>query len=461
MSAYVEDTIAAIATGAAPGAVSILRLSGRDAVPIAGRILRTRGGAPARLGPEGSHRAIHMRVERPADARVLDDVLVVPMLAPRSYTGEDVVEIHCHGGRVVSDLVLRASLAAGARAARPGEFTERAYLNGRLDLCQAEAVADVVTARSEAAVHAARRQLDGDLSARILDARAGMLDARALTEAHLDFPEEDLPAGAEAELSARTATILTQLEELAATYERGRLVRDGIRVVLAGRPNVGKSSLMNALLGRDRALVSATAGTTRDYLEEPLSVAGLPVLLCDTAGFREARDDVERAGVERTVARLEEADVVLFVADGSEALTAEDEELYRRLADRRVVGVRNKADLEAAWTTPEGPWRLPFVPISALRSEGLEDLARAIEAHLPTTTEGSDGLVVTSARHFECLRRAAEHVTRAVRILGGQGELELVAAELQQACQALDEIVGRSDIEDVLDRVFSRFCLGK
>lgn len=461
MAAYVEDTIVAIATGAAPGAVSILRLSGRDAVPIAERILQTRRGAPARLVPERSHHATHMRLVQPSDARVLDDVLVVPMLAPRSYTGEDVVEIHCHGGRVVSDLALRASLAAGARGARPGEFTERAYLNGRLDLCQAEAVADVVAARSEAAVHAARRQLDGELSARILAAREQILDARALSEAHLDFPEEDLPSGAEAELLGRTGAILRQLEDLAATYERGRLVRDGIRVVLAGRPNVGKSSLMNALLGRDRALVSATAGTTRDYLEEPLSLAGLPILLCDTAGFREAGEEVERAGVERAVARLEEADVVLFVADGSEPLTAEDEELCRRLEGRTVVGVRNKADREAVWTTPEGPWPLPFVPISALRSEGLEGLEHAIAARLPTTADASDGVVVTSIRHFDCLRRAAEHVTRATQILEGKGELELVAAELQQAGAALDEIVGRSDIEDVLDRVFSRFCVGK
>ena len=402
-----------------------------------------------------------MRLVQPTDARMLDDVLVIPMLAPRSYTGEDVVEVHCHGGRIVSDLALCASLAAGARGARPGEFTERAYLNGRLDLCQAEAVADVVTARSEAAVHAARRQLDGELSARILDARGGILDARALTEAHLDFPEEDLPAGAEAELRARMGTILSDIERLAATYQRGRLVRDGVRLVLAGRPNVGKSSLMNALLGRDRALVSATAGTTRDYLEEPLALAGLPVLLCDTAGFREAEEDVERAGVDRTVAQLAEADVVLFVADGSEPLTAEDEGLYRRVEGKTVIGVRNKADLEPAWTAPEGPWPLPFVPVSALRGEGLEDLQGAIVARLPTTADDGEGAVVTNARHYVCLRRGAEHVTRAGRLLAEQGELELVAAELQQASQALDEILGRSDIEDVLDRVFSRFCVGK
>lgn len=457
MSAYVEDTIAAIATAAGPGAISILRVSGVDARAVAAKILRIEGGGRLDLGPADSHRARTARLVRPDDASAIDECLVIPMLAPRSYTGEDTVEVHCHGGSLIGRLALRAALAAGARAARPGEFTERAFLNGKLDLCQAEAVADMIDATSEVALESARRQLAGELSAAILAARDQILDARALVEAHLDFPEEDLPAGVETELTSLLGDIAKSISELAETYDRGRALRDGLRVVLAGKPNVGKSSLLNALLGRERALVSEEAGTTRDYLEEPLALGRHQVLICDTAGVREADGSVERAGVERTREQIEAADVVVFLADGSSPLDDRDRALRTDLDDKPTIWVRSKSDLPAAWSE-EG--EIPWLAVSAQTGAGLDGLVDAVTQALPSTPT-AEGLVVTNARHFDGLLRCGAALEKASDLIRGGQELELVASDLQQSCAALDELVGRSDVEDVLDRVFSRFCVGK
>ena len=379
------------------------------------------------------------------------------MLQPRSYTGEDTIEIHCHGGSLIAQLALRAALAAGARAARPGEFTERAFLNGKLDLCQAEAVADMIEATSEAALDTARKQLAGDLSAAVLAARDRILDARALVEAHLDFPEEDLPEGVESELSTGLGKIRTSILGLAETYERGRALREGLRVVLVGKPNVGKSSVLNALLGRERALVSEEAGTTRDYLEEPLALGRHQILLCDTAGVRDAEGSVERAGVQRTREQIELADVVVFLADGSQPLDRRDKRFMVEVGDKPTVWVRSKSDLPAAWQR-EG--ETTWIDVSARAKAGLEKLTEAIAQALPTSSL-EEGLVVTNARHFEGLDRCRKSLESARRLVLEHQELELVASELQHACSALDEIVGRSDVEDVLDRVFSRFCVGK
>ena len=464
MAAYLEDTIVAIATAPGAGAISILRLSGRDAVQIASAILDRREGAgPLEFDRGESHRARRAQLVRTSTREGIDDVLVLPMLAPRSYTGEDIVEVHCHGGRVIAALALESAMSAGARSARPGEFTERAFLNGRLDLLQAEAVADMIAASSAAALRAAHRQLGGDLSGRVLEERDRILDTRALVEAHLDFPEEDLPSGVEEELRREILAAHERLGRLAASYDRGRLVRDGVRVVLVGRPNVGKSSLLNALLGRERALVSAEAGTTRDYLEEPLAIGDLEVLLYDTAGIRDGRSKVERAGVERSTERMQEADILVLVLDGSKPLQPADEEIWAQAQERPVVLVRNKADLPAAWT--EAPFargnRTEPIAISATEKTGLSALTAAIDGAAPTATVGDDELVVTNLRHHDGLLKSVGHLQIASELLGNERELELVAAELQLACHCLDELVGRSDNEDVLDRIFSKFCLGK
>lgn len=462
-SGYVEDTIVALATAPGTGAIAVLRLSGREAVPLAERILCTRGGGrPVRLTP--SHRARRMELRHPESTDALDEVLVLPMLAPASFTGEDVVEIHCHGGHLVPDLALRAALAAGARLARPGEFTERAFLNGRLDLCQAEAIADLVQASSEAGLTLARNQAAGLLSQEILSIREILLDARALTEAHLDFPDEDLPADTLAELSEAIARADGRLAELAASYARGRLARRGARVVLVGRPNAGKSSLMNALLGRERAIVSAEAGTTRDYLEEPLAIGALRVLLIDTAGLRATETALEREGVERSRRLLEVADLAVVLLDRSEPLEAEDHRVLALTAGRPRILVRSKADLPARWQEAELALGESAVEVSASSRSGLDALTERIAAALPLA--GADGasepIALTRARHHTAVSAARRALESARGSLARGGtSLDLVSCDLQTACNELDGLVGKSTSEDVLDRIFRRFCVGK
>lgn len=457
-----EDTIAAIATPSGSGAIGILRISGKGAREVAAAVLRSDAGEPPDLRPEHSHRARRAKLVDPRSDEVLDEVLFIAMWAPRSYTGEDVVEIQGHGGSVLSRAAIGAALAAGARTANPGEFTQRAFLNGRIDLCQAEAVADLIGATSESGLKAAARQLGGQLSARLLALRERILDARAIVEAYLDFPEEDLPDGVEAETLGLLAETRAEIDALAASFARGRLVREGVSVVLAGRPNVGKSSLLNALLGRDRALVSATAGTTRDYLEEPISLGGVGALVCDTAGIRTEAGDVEKAGIARSATKIEEADVVLAILDGSEALTAEDAQLADRLGRRPVVAVRSKADLARAWTDEEMPAGLENpVAVSATAGTGIEELTKRIIEELPDFRDGEDRPLVTNARHHEGLERASGFMGSAQALLAEGGALELVAADLLASCSALEELVGASDHEAILDRIFERFCVGK
>jgi tRNA modification GTPase len=470
MPAYVEDTIAAIATAEGPGAVAIIRLSGHDALEIARRVLRGRKGLPLDLSR--SHRARRGTLVDADNGETLDDVLVLPMRGPRSYTGEDVVEIHCHGGFLVPRLALGLLLRAGARGARPGEFTERAFLNGRLDLCQAEAVADLIGATSQAAARRARRQIDGVLSATIADLGERVLDARAVAEAHLDFPEDDVPVESVAELRDAVDDCRHAVAQLAATYDRGRLSRDGIRIVLVGKPNVGKSSLLNAILGRDRALVSDSPGTTRDFLEEPASLGSLAALVCDTAGIRPAHDAIESAGIARTMARIEGADVAVIVLDGSQPLDELDAAVVDATAACRVrLLVRNKADLPAAWMPVEMFHRLETAGFSgrlvdevcARDGSGVERLCRAIRDALPEAELGDleERPMVTHERQYAALARSVDHLDAAKLELAADCRLEIVALQLQSASVALEAVLGVTTAEDVLGRVFSRFCIGK
>jgi tRNA modification GTPase len=433
-------------------------------VPIARRILRAAGDGSRPVDLSRSHRARRARLQRPDDAAAIDEVLVLPMLAPTSFTGEDVVEIHCHGGALLSDLALRAALAAGARAARPGEFTERAFLNGRLDLCQAEAVADLVTASSEAGLSIARRQLAGLLSDELLCIRDLLLDARALVEAHLDFPDEDLSVDAQGELAGLLTTAHDRLERLEASYTRGRLAREGARVVLVGRPNSGKSSLMNALLGRERAIVSPEAGTTRDYLEEPIALGTMRVLLTDTAGMRAGETTIEREGVERTRAHVAAADVALVLLDRSRPLNGEDREVLAISAGRPRVLVRNKFDLAAVWPASELGGEGPIVEVSARERTGLEELCRLVQIALPAgePAGANEEVAVTRARHHAAVAAARRAVASGRAGLQRAGAaLDLISADLQVACTELERLVGMSTPEDVLDRIFRKFCVGK
>jgi tRNA modification GTPase len=443
------DTIAAVATPPGRGGVGIVRLSGPGVRTLAQGLL---GTVP---------RPRHATLTRFRDAagEAIDEGLALFFPAPHSYTGEDVLELHGHGGPVVLETLVARAVALGARRAAPGEFTQRAFLNDRLDLAQAEAVADLIDAGSREAARAALRSLQGELSVRVQHLAAALTDLRVHVEAAIDFPQEEIDFLADAELAARFATLQERLGETLASARQGRLLRDGMTLVLAGRPNVGKSSLLNRLAGYEAAIVTPVPGTTRDVLRERIHLEGMPLHILDTAGLREGRDMVEQEGIRRAQAEMQRADRVLFVIDSASDPEgrAFTEERQRLPADVPVSLVFNKRDLV------EGP--LPKgaearVGVSAQTGEGME----ALRAHLRQVmgySGGGSGDVSARARHVEALTRARAHVEEAERQLTESRAGELVAEELRLASAALGEITGQVTTEDLLGAIFSSFCIGK
>jgi tRNA modification GTPase len=452
------DTIAAIATPLAESALGILRLSGPDAVAIAGRFFCP----AAALSAASSHTLHHGWLVH--NGRKLDEVVVGLFRAPTSYTGEDVVEISCHGSPAVLREVLRWLCDGGARLARPGEFTERAYTRGRIDLAQAEAVASLIGARSVHAAESAAQQLSGGLSDRVKTLRQGVIDLLADLEANLDFAEEAHPNVSTERLSSDLGAIHADLKSLIDTSLRGRALRDGIRVVLTGRPNVGKSSLFNAFLAQNRAIVTDVPGTTRDTIEEQLDWSGQPITLIDTAGLRKSGDAVEKIGKERAREALSRADVAVFVVDASTHLTDEDRDIAHVLGAKAVVGALNKKDRGVMVT-----WQhlLPLgirsaVAVSAVNGNGLDELQRAIVSAIPASPDKSEGgLVVTNERHAERLSDAAEACAAALAALQEKRSEETVAIDLRRVAGSLAAITGEDVGEAVLDSIFRRFCIGK
>lgn len=456
-----DDTIAAIATAPGEGALGVVRVSGPAAFAVAERVFRpARGG-----GRWEGFRARYGWAVHPRSGEVLDEVVALAMVGPRSYTGEDVVEFSCHGGPVVLRRVLEAVLAAGARLAEPGEFTRRAFLNGRIDLAQAEAVIDLIRARGEWARRAALAQLGGALSRRLREVREGIVRCLAHVEALLDFPEDEVEAWGEAELRARVEELAAEVAGLSAGYEAGRLVREGVRVAIVGRPNVGKSSVLNALLGEDRALVTAVPGTTRDVIEEGLVVEGVPLVLADTAGIREAGDEVERLGIERAREVLRDADVILLVVDAAAGWTEGDEAVAGLVDPERAVIALNKVDLGRPRVERAVLERLfagrPVVEVSALEGRGIEELRRLLARAAWSGVAPREGLLVTRARHRDALERCREGLERAGAALREGLPADVVAAELRRAAGAVGEITGETVDEAVLETVFREFCLGK
>ena len=434
----VRDTIAAVATPAGRGGIGVVRVSGNSVPAIASQV----------FGPLPEPRHATHAVFRDARGEALDEGIALYFPAPHSYTGEPVLELHGHGGPVVMQALLAACLDAGARLAEPGEFTRRAFLEGKLDLAQAEAVADLIDAASREAARSALRSLTGEFSAAIAALQAGLIDLRALTEAMLDFPEEDVDALHREDADAQLAAVRDALEDVLAKSRAGSLLRSGIHVVLAGRPNVGKSSLLNRLAGEERAIVTPVAGTTRDALREPIQIEGVPLILVDTAGLRSSSDMVERLGIERTQRELERADVVIAVLEagrGEQTLEGLPESATR-------IDVYNKADLAPGFVAPQGR-----VSVSAKTGEGLDRLRKAILDAAGWSSSG-EPVFLARERHLRALQHAREHLAAAAR---ESRRWELFAEELRLAHSSLGTITGEFNADDLLGEIFSRFCIGK
>ena len=457
---YTDDTIAAIATPPGHGGIGIIRVSGRLA-PSIGAALFVRSHDGERWV---SHRLYHGHVVD-AEAAIVDEGLAVLMRAPHSFTGEDVVELHCHGSPVVLRRVLASVLGSGTRLAEPGEFTRRAFLNGRIDLAQAEAVIDLIRARTAAAATLAAEQLSGHLSTYVSDMRDRVIRLKALLEAQIDFSEEDFEVSVE-ELLASIDGCVAPIGALLQTYQHGKIIRDGVRVAIIGKPNVGKSSLLNALLGEERAIVTPVAGTTRDAIDEAVDLEGVPVTLSDTAGLRDAdaADAVERLGMERTAGRIAEGQLLLTVLDASQPLDAQDQSVLEAHADAAQVIVLNKIDLPQA--TAETDVRRfanshPIVSVSATQRMGLIDLRRVLLEQITTGATVGNTPVLISLRHVDALTKARDSLLLARASIVAHRPPDLVAVDVQDAIDHIGAVTGAIASEDVLDRIFSEFCIGK
>ena len=470
----IEDPIAAQATPPGEGGIAVVRISGPDALQVAEQIFRKPTGSHIDINSTCTH-TIHYGYVTDEQENKVDEVILLIMKSPRSYTGEDVIEFHCHGGPIPVQSVLRAVFNAGARPAEPGEFTRRAFINGQLDLTQAEAVADVIESRSRTSAKLALQHLEGDLGEKISDLRNRILDIMARIEVVLDYPEMDIQQAQRKEMTEELTSLSENLRHLIDTASAGKPFREGVKTVILGRPNVGKSSLMNALLKRERAIVTDVPGTTRDLLEEMIVVDGIPLVVIDTAGIRSDAGRIEQMGVDRARDAAENADLILLVFDDSEKIRPADKALCEWIGqlnlDASIVPVINKIDLQQnsfnfqqASKLLQDSSNVPrSVKISAKNREGLNELIEiisreVIKGDLPPAGEG---VVVTNARHENKLRQAEEAVKEAISGLNSQIPIDLVNIDMREALQALGEITGETATRDLLERIFSDFCLGK
>ena len=457
---YKEDTIAAVATPVGEGGVAMVRVSGPDAERIAAEVFARSQG---RNGKLRSNTLYHGTIRDPKTDNVLDEVMLAVMRKPRSYTGEDVVEIHCHGGVFLVRQILGLILSQGARHAEPGEFTKRAFLNGRIDLAQAEAVLDLIHARTDKAVQLAHNQAEGGLSKWVRELREDLLEILVQVEAAIDFPEEEIELLQRPELIQKVGALQSKISEIIDTYEWGKLFREGARVCICGRPNVGKSSLLNALLGEERVIVTPVPGTTRDVIEESINLKGLPVVLWDTAGIRETSNEIEKIGVALSRQHLEKADAVLVVLDGSEYLTDEDRALLKLSAGKKSIIVVNKNDLSQRLDLDEVATlgtEAQVAAVSAKTQTGLAELSNSLR-ELLLGSPSEPAIVLTNLRHKSALVRSKESLCRSVMTLKQCRPPDFVAVDLNEAREALEEVTGLINNGDILERVFSNFCIGK
>ncbi len=445
-----RETIVAIATPPGNGAIGIIRLSGPGSRTLLARLWR---GAPV-----DSFRPNHVYFGKinGLDGEALDEAVCLYWQAPHSYTGEDVVEIQAHGGYRLLETILENLVRAGARLAFPGEFTRRAFVNGRLDLAQAEAVADLINAQNSEAARLAERQLSGELSRMVGRLRNNLVVMRAQLEARIDFPEdEDVQGLRYDEIGERVGSVEKEIEKLLVTYREGRAYREGIRVAIVGKPNVGKSSLLNALLNEDRAIVHATPGTTRDTIEETLDLGGLPVRFIDTAGIREGREPIEEEGIRRTRERIASADLVLAVFDASCPWDKEDDQVREAVGGREFLFVCNKQDLPVVFTPPAAS-----IPVSAKTGDGIEALKQAIRSRF-VSNRPTDGVVLTNLRHKLALEAGLAALRNVKESARQKMSLEFLASDLLIAANHLGEITGEITTDQILSEIFAKFCLGK
>lgn len=453
-----QETIVAIASAIVPhqGSIGIVRLSGNTALNITKKIFIPQGKPSWK-----SHQILYGYIQQPDTQQIIDEVLVLLMFSPRSYTREDVIEIHCHGGIIPVQQVLELCLELGARLANAGEFTLRAFLNGRIDLTQAESISEIVGAKSPQASHVALAGLRGKLAQPIREMRHSLLDILAEVEARIDF-EDDLPPLDEAQIRQDLEASITKVKQILATKDQGELLRSGIKVAIVGRPNVGKSSLLNAWSKSDRAIVTDLPGTTRDVVESQLVVQGIPIQVLDTAGIRETEDTVEKIGVARSLQAVSQADLILFTIDASTGWTTEDEEIYRQIKDLNLILVINKTDIASSEGVKYPDEITQIVPTAVALNQGISALESAIINTIKkgeTTAQDLD--IAINQRQAAALTRTKIALTQVQETMENQLPLDFWTIDLRIAIQALGEITGEEVTESVLDRIFSRFCIGK
>lgn len=445
------STVVALSTPRGRGALAVIRLSGPQAIVIAQQMARIEAFEP---------RCATLTRLRAGD-EVLDQVLLTCFPAPHSLTGEDVVEISCHGSPAIVRRIIDATLASGATLAGPGEFTLRALSNGKINLAQAEAIRDLIAAQTDAAVKQAARQLNGELSKTLDPIKENLVHVIVLLESALEFVEDDLPTPQVKHVEAILNSVIAGLDRLSQSYSAGRLLHDGARIAITGRPNVGKSSLFNGLMCNERAIVTDVPGTTRDTLSESIDIGGVPVVLTDTAGLRETTDNVESLGIERTHRAMGDADLVLLVLDGSNEVGPEDEELLKQTADARRIVVMNKCDLTSFKGLARCVENVEAINVSARTGEGLPALHSAILARLNSTGAEDGSLLITNARHYDLLCSAKRELESALTCFRDRHSEELVLAPLHNALKLLGQITGETTTEDILSEIFATFCIGK
>lgn len=447
------STIVALSTPRGRGALAVIRLSGPDAITIARRM--------SGLDDVEPRRATLINLRRPKDGEALDQVLLTSFNAPHSLTGEDVIEISCHGSPAVVRSIIDTTLELGAVLAGPGEFTLRALSNGKINLAQAEAIRDLIAAQTEAAVKQASRQLNGELSNALGLFKEKLLEVIVLLESALEFVEEDIPAPRANEIDNDLAVVSSGVERLARSYSAGRLLQEGVRVTITGRPNVGKSSLFNALIERERAIVTDIPGTTRDTLTEAIDLEGIPVILTDTAGLRETTDGIETLGIERTRRAMSDSDLVLVVVDGTTGVGPSDRELINQTESMHRLVVMNKSDLPAFNVPVSCVDELQPINVSARTGEGLATLRAAILASVNSNGIDDGGLLITNARHYDLLSSTQRELEAARAALRERHSEELVLVPLHNALMFLGQITGETTTEDLLSEIFATFCIGK